>query len=254
MPMRTPVMAGNWKMHTSLDEAVALTSGVAEGAASVSGVEMIVCPPSIWLARVSEIVRGGPVQAGAQNMHHEAAGAFTGEVAPAMVKELASHVILGHSERRRLFGETDDLINKKVRAALEVGLVPILAIGERLDEREAGMTEAVIERQLRDGLQGIEAPGDLIVAYEPVWAIGTGRAATPETANETIAFARSILGGLYGGPFASAARILYGGSVNTENVAGLMAMPEIDGGLVGGACLKVDSFLTLAREAAAARA
>ena len=252
--MRTPVMAGNWKMHTSLDEAVALASGIAEGAGAVTGVELIVCPPSIWLARVSEIVRGEPVQTGAQNMHHEAAGAFTGEIAPAMVKELASHVILGHSERRWLFGETDELINKKVRAALDVGLVPILAIGERLDEREAGMTEAVIERQLRGGLDGVEEPGDLIVAYEPVWAIGTGRAATPETANETIAFARSILGDLYGDGFASDVRILYGGSVNTENVAGLMAMPEIDGGLVGGACLKADSFLTLSREAAAARA
>ena len=251
--MRTPVMAGNWKMHTSLDEAVALASGIAEGAVGIDGVELIVCPPSIWLATVSEIVRGGPVQTGAQNMHHEAAGAFTGEVAPAMVKELASHVILGHSERRWLFGETDDLINKKVRAALDIGLVPILAIGERLDEREAGMTETVIERQLRGGLAEIEEPGDLIVAYEPVWAIGTGRAATPETANETIAFARSILGDLYGSPFADGVRILYGGSVNTENVAGLMAMPEIDGGLVGGACLKTDSFLTLAREAAAAR-
>ena len=252
--MRTPVMAGNWKMNTSFDEAVALASGIAEGAVGIDGVEMIVCPPSIWLAGVSEIVRGGPVRAGAQNMHHEAAGAFTGEIAPAMVKELASHVILGHSERRWIFGETDDLINKKVRAALDVGLVPILAIGERLDEREAGMTERVIERQLRGGLAEIDDPGDLIVAYEPVWAIGTGRAATPETANETIAFARSILGDLYGGPFADSVRILYGGSVNTENVAGLMAMPEIDGGLVGGACLKADSFLTLSREAAAARA
>ena len=251
--MRTPVMAGNWKMHTSLDEAVALASGIAEGAGSVTGVDLIVCPPSIWLAQVAEIVRGGPVQAGAQNMHHEAAGAFTGEIAPAMVRELASHVILGHSERRWIFGETDDLINKKVRAALDVGLVPILAIGERLDEREAGMTETVIERQLRGGLAEIDDPGDLIVAYEPVWAIGTGRAATPETANETIGFARSILGDLYGAPFADSVRILYGGSVNTENVAGLMAMPEIDGGLVGGACLKADSFLTLAREAAAAR-
>ena len=252
--MRTPVMAGNWKMHTSLDEAVALASGIAEAAAGISGVELIVCPPSIWLARVSEIVRGGPVQAGAQNMHHEAAGAFTGEIAPAMVRELASHVILGHSERRRLFAETDDLINKKVRAALDIGLVPLLAIGERLDEREAGMTETVIERQLRGGLAEIEDPGGLIMAYEPVWAIGTGRAATPETANETIAFARTILGDLYGDDFAGAVRILYGGSVNTENVAGLMAMPEIDGGLVGGACLQADSFLTLAREAAAARA
>ena len=252
--MRTPVMAGNWKMHTSLAEAVALASAICEGAGGVSGVELIVCPPSVWLAKVSEIVGGGPVRAGAQNMHHEAAGAFTGEIAPPMVKELASHVILGHSERRWLFGETDDLINKKVRAALDIGLVPILAVGERLDEREAEMTKAVIERQLRGGLREIEDPGELIVAYEPVWAIGTGRAATPEMANETIAFARTILDDLYGAGFADGARILYGGSVNTENVAGLMAMPEIDGGLVGGACLKADSFLSLAREAAAARA
>lgn len=241
-------MAGNWKMNTSLDEAVGLAMGIRDQSAGIEGVELIVFPPTIWLNKVSEVLRGSRIMVGAQNMYHEASGAFTGEVAGSMVKELATHVIVGHSERRWLFGELDEMINKKLNAAVQLGLVPILAVGERLEDRQAGNTEKTIGGQLRRAFEAIPKKAGLIVAYEPVWAIGTGHAATPEIANEAIAFARSVIGELYGADFSREVRILYGGSVSPDNVAGLMGMPDIDGALVGGASLGIDSFLALARQ------
>ena len=241
-------MAGNWKMNTTLDEAVGLAMGIRDQSAGIEGVELIVFPPTIWLNKISEVLRGSRSMVGAQNMYHQASGPFTGEVAGSMVKELASHVIVGHSERRWLFGELDEMINKKLNAAVQLGLVPILAVGERLEDRQSGNTEKTIGAQLRRALEGIPNQAGLIVAYEPVWAIGTGHAATPETANEAISFARSVIGELYGTHFSREVRILYGGSVSPDNVAGLMAMPDIDGALVGGASLGIDSFLALARQ------
>ncbi|MCC7103907.1 MAG: triose-phosphate isomerase [Chloroflexi bacterium] len=248
--MRTPVAAGNWKMNTTLPEARALVEAMLPGLRAVDSVETVLCPPFVSLAAVRDLVAGSNVRVGAQNLFYEKSGAFTGEVSPAMVKDLADLVVLGHSERRQLFGETDEIVGRKIRAAAEAGLEPILCVGEDLSQNEAGETEAVVNRQVRAALQGLsEIPG-LIVAYEPIWAIGTGRAAEPEGANRTIALIRSVLADCLGAQLAQATRILYGGSVTPTNFPAFIAQPEIDGALVGGASLKADLFGEIVRQAA----
>ena len=252
--MRTPLVAGNWKMNTTLAEAEALVLEMRGPLSAIGGVEIVLCPPFISLARVHKALQGTQIKLGAQNMHHESPGAFTGEVAPAMLAGLCEYVILGHSERRMYFQEDDAFINKKVAAALAAGLKPILAVGERLEERDAGRMEAVVTRQVRGGLAGIPASEGVVVAYEPVWAIGTGRAASGAEANETIGLIRKLVAEQYGQDFADQIRILYGGSMTPQNVDEFMGQPEIDGGLVGGASLKAADFVSLTRQAAQARA
>ena len=241
-------------MNTTLQEARDLASGIKPRLESIEGAHTVICPPFTSLAAVGDILRGSKVSLGAQNMHHEDGGAFTGEVSPAMLAELCRYVILGHSERRQLFGETDESVNQKVRAALKVGLRPILCVGEQLDERERGSAEATVERQLRRCLAGISDAAGLSVAYEPVWAIGTGRAATPEVAQEMMAHIRSVLGALRPEEPADEVPLLYGGSVNSANISEYMGQPDINGALVGGASLDGDSFVQIAQSAARAGA
>ncbi len=250
---RTPMVAGNWKMNTTVAEAVALAEAMRADLEAIGGVDRVICPPFVSLAPLHDLLAGSPVRLGAQNLYFEPKGAFTGEISPTMLAGLVDYVILGHSERRQLFGETDALVNRKVHAALAAGLRPILCVGETLDENEAGRTEEVVSRQLREGLAGVDDLAAVTLAYEPVWAIGTGRAATPDGANAVMAGLRRLAGELYGAEAAGALRILYGGSVTPDNFPGFMAAPDIDGGLVGGASLSAASFVTLTRQAAAAR-
>lgn len=240
---RKPILAGNWKMHGSTAEAKALAGGLAAKVGARTDRGIILGPPFTALATTAEAVKGTNIIVSAQNMHFEEKGAFTGEISPTMLQDLGiTHVILGHSERREIFGEDDDLINKKVASALAHDLTAILCVGETLEHRDAGETIKVITGQVRAGLAGVSADqaGKIILAYEPVWAIGTGRVATPEQAQEAHAEIRACLFGL-GLPGDDIA-ILYGGSVKPDNVDGLMACPDIDGALVGGASLKVDDF------------
>jgi triosephosphate isomerase (TIM) len=240
---RKPVLAGNWKMHATLGEARVLVRGLVERVGSRADREVLVAPPFTALAAVVEAARGSRIAVAAQNMHHEEKGAFTGEVSPLMLRDLGvTHVILGHSERRQLFGETDEVVRRKVESALNHDLIPTVCVGETLGERDAGETLTVVRRQVEAALRGLAAAaGDrAIVAYEPVWAIGTGRVATPEQAQEVHAEIRRSLAGL--GLPAPKVRILYGGSVKADNVDGLMACADIDGALVGGASLEVEGF------------
>ncbi len=239
-------------MNTLRQEAVALARAVREAADATRGAEIIVCPPFVYLADVAAAVEGSRVAVGAQNAHWEEKGAFTGEVSITQVAELARYVILGHSERRQLFGETDETVNRRVRAALAHGVRPILCVGETLEQRQAGETERVLVRQTLAGLDGVDVGADFVVAYEPVWAIGTGLAADGTTAQEAIALIRRTVREV-AGAVADDVRILYGGSVTAENMAEFMAQPDIDGGLVGGASLKADAFAAIVRAAAAAR-
>ncbi|MEW6521419.1 MAG: triose-phosphate isomerase [Thermodesulfobacteriota bacterium] len=244
---RRPLLAGNWKMHTTITEAEALAGAVARSAIPADR-DVMLAPPFTALAAVGRVLAGSPVLLGAQNVCWEEKGAFTGEISPPMLKDVGcSMAIIGHSERRHLFGETDAMINKRVAGALRFGLIPVLCIGETLEEREAAQTFAVLERQLRKGLPGITlADGDqLVVAYEPVWAIGTGKTATVEQAQEAHYFVRNLLVDMYEKNIATQMRILYGGSVNPGNVDALMSQPDVDGALVGGAALKVDSFCSI---------
>ena len=251
--MRDLVVAGNWKMNTTVAEAVALAAAVRDGAASASGVELVLCPPFVSLAAVSDAVKGSAVKVGAQNMHFEDSGAFTGEVSPGMLQGLCDYVIVGHSERRQMFAETDETVNNKVKAAQAAGLKPIMCVGETLEEREAGKASDIISGQVRAGLEGITDTSGLIVAYEPIWAIGTGRSATPETAAEIMGGA--ILETLRSLFPASADNIslLYGGSMNAGNAGDYAAQSCIHGGLVGGAALQAESFLQVAAAIAAAK-
>jgi len=247
---RIPLMAGNWKMHATRSEAVALAEGITAGVAGLSGREVLVAPPFTALESVARVVGGSPVLLAAQNLHWEAKGAFTGEVSAAMLRDVGcTHVIIGHSERRQYFGETDATVAKKVASAQASGLTAILCVGETLAEREAAQTLVVIERQLRGGLLGCDAAAirAVVIAYEPVWAIGTGRVATPEQAQEVHAFIRRILGELGGREAEAGCRILYGGSVKPENIDELMRQSDIDGALVGGASLQVESFVRIAK-------
>ena len=249
--MRIPLVAGNWKMNTTVAEAEELARSMRHELEGIEGVEKVLCPPFVSLAAVGKVLQGSSVKLGAQNMYFEAKGAYTGEVSPAMLKGLVEFVILGHSERRLYFGETDGLINKKVRAALDFGLKPILCVGERLEENEAGKTEQVLTRQLEGSLAGIAPAAELTVAYEPVWAIGTGRAATGLAAAKSIKFVRDVLARLWDGDTAQRVRLLYGGSVTGSNIAEFISQREIDGALVGGASLKVDDFPGIAAQSAA---
>ena len=252
--MPSPVIAANWKMNTDLAGAMDLAAGVREGASSISGVEIILCPPFISLAAVGEAVRGTSIKVGAQNMHFGASGAFTGEIAAPMLLGLCDYVILGHSERRQLFSEDDELINLKIRAAFQHGLRPILCVGETLEQRESGQAGTVVSRQLRTGLAGVLDITGLVVAYEPVWAIGTGRAATPEVAGEMMGgFMLETLRSLYPGA-AEEVPLLYGGSVNPDNIAGFASQDSVHGALVGGASLRAEQFLEIARLTAEAKA
>ena len=246
--MRMPMIAGNWKMNTTLTEAVELVNEIRPGLDEIDNVDKVICPPFISLAAVRELIKGSSIKLGAQNIYFEETGAYTGEISPLMLANLCEFVIIGHSERRHYFNETGEIVNKKAQAALKVGLKPILCIGESLEENEAGRTEEVITEQLRSSLAGIAHLGGLIIAYEPVWAIGTGKAATGEQANETIGLIRHSIVKLCGITVAQDLRILYGGSVTADNAAQFMEQPEIDGALVGGASLKATEFLSIVRQ------
>jgi triosephosphate isomerase len=251
--MRIPLVAGNWKMNTTIDEAKQLVSAMLQGLDGIKNVDKVLCPPFVSLAAVKELIQGTSVQLGAQNLYFEEKGAYTGEISPLMLTDLCEFVILGHSERRQYFHENGEIVNKKIRAALKVGLKPILCIGERLEENEAGKTAQVVTDQLQAALSGIDSLNGLVIAYEPVWAIGTGRAATGRQSNETIALIRHNVAKLYNQEIADDIRILYGGSVTAENIAEFVAQPEIDGGLVGGASLKASQFLSIVQQTAEIR-
>lgn len=246
--MRTPVMAANWKMHKTLGESSQFVKEFLPKVAGLSGVEVIICPPFTALSTVAPGLAGSKVGLGAQNMYKEVQGAFTGEVAGPMLKDIGcTYVILGHSERRAIFGESDALVGEKVRAAYTHGLTPILCVGETLSQREAGQADAVNERQLVAGTDGLTAEqvSKLIIAYEPVWAIGTGKNCNPDDAQATIAAIRQVVARKFGSEAAQAVRIQYGGSVKPNNVGDYMAKPDIDGALVGGASLDPTSFAAI---------
>ena len=243
-------IAGNWKMNTTRSSAVALASELKASIGSIDTVDMAVIPPSVYLSAVSEVLEGDSIAVGAQNMYFEQKGAFTGETSAAMLKDIGcKYVLLGHSERRHVFGETDELINKKVLKALEEGLDVIFAVGELLQQREAGETTQVVTRQITDGLVGVDAAGsaNITIAYEPVWAIGTGKTATPEQAQEVHAMIRGLVCDLYDAATAEAMRIQYGGSVTPDNAANLLARKDVDGALVGGASLKSEDFAAIVK-------
>ncbi len=248
--MRTPLIAGNWKMYKTPQEAVSFVEELKTAVAGVQGVEILLCPAFPALVPVAGALSGSEIRLGAQNMHWEPEGAYTGEVSARMIKDAGcTYVIIGHSERRQYFGETDEAVARKARAALDAGLVPIICVGETIDQRRAGRTNEVIERQVRGGLQGLKAAevGGLVMAYEPVWAIGTGLTASPEDAQEVNALIRRLVENLFDTGTAETVRIQYGGSVKPGNAASLMAQPDIDGALIGGASLKVADFVGIIR-------
>ncbi len=244
--MRKPIVAGNWKMNKTVAEARELVSALVPLVKDMDAVSVVLCPPATAIVPVNALLAGTEIGLGTQNMHWEASGAYTGELAPAMVAEFGQYVILGHSERRAYFGETDETVNKKVLAAQANGLMPIVCVGESLEENEAGETEAVVAKQIQAGLAGVSA--ELVIAYEPIWAIGTGRAATAELANNTIKTVRAELAKLFGDA-AEEIRILYGGSVKGANAAEYFSQSDIDGALVGGASLKAEEFSKIAAAA-----
>ncbi|MFN2218383.1 MAG: triose-phosphate isomerase, partial [Anaerolineae bacterium] len=247
--MRRPILAGNWKMNMTIAEATDFVRTIRRGLNEIKTVDRVICPPFTALAALKELLSATEIGLGAQNMHWEEEGAYTGEISPAMLKELCQYVILGHSERRALFGETDEGVNHKIKAALAHGLLPIVCVGETESEHDAGSTEQVVGGQVRGCLAGLTAAqvAGLVIAYEPVWAIGTGKAATPAGAGSVIGLTiRGTIAGLYDEATAQAVRVQYGGSVKPSNVAEFMAHPDIDGALVGGASLKPD-FVDLVR-------
>lgn len=249
--MRQPLVAGNWKMNGSLASVKGLVEGIRAGIDSVTSAEMAVCPPYIYILEVAAMLQGTAIALGAQDVNDQESGAFTGEVAPAMLTDVGcKYVIVGHSERRSIYGESDAFTASKFAAARKAGLVPILCVGETLEEREQGVTEQVVARQLDAviDLEGVAALGEAVIAYEPVWAIGTGKTATPDQAQEVHAFIRGKLAALDHG-VAENVRILYGGSMNAANAEELLAMSDIDGGLIGGASLKPDDFLAIGKAA-----
>jgi len=248
--VRKPLIAGNWKMNTTLEEAKSLVRAILNELEGIEGVEKVLCPPFISLAAVKELLKGTSVELGAQNMYFEDKGAYTGEISPIMLADLCDFVILGHSERRQYFFETDEIVNKKVNKAFEIGLKPIVCVGESPKENETGNTEHVITNQVRAGLAGINPTGKLVIAYEPIWAIGTGKAATGKQANATISLIRKIVAGLWNRETAESVRILYGGSVTGSNIAEFIAEPDIDGALVGGASLKANEFVSIMKQIA----
>jgi triosephosphate isomerase (TIM) len=248
--MRKPLVAGNWKMNKTVAEARELVNAMSAPLREIAGVEKVLCPPFISVAAVAALLEGTGIELGAQNMHWEEKGAFTGETAPGMVKEFCTHVIIGHSERRAYFGETDETVNRKVAAAIKFGLTPIVCVGETLDQYESGLTAEVARRQIKGGLAGIDSANaaKIVVAYEPVWAIGTGKASSGENANQVHQqVIRPALSDLFGAEGAQAIRILYGGSVTASNASEFFAFPDIDGALVGGASLKPDEFVAITK-------
>ena len=242
--MRKPIIAGNWKMNMTPSQAKELVTALIP-LVKDAACDVVVCPPYVDIALVAELVKGTNIQVGAQNIHWAEKGAFTGEISAAMLKEAgAAYAIIGHSERRQYFGETDATVNSRTKAALAAGIVPIICVGESLEQREKGETDVVVSGQVKADLADIpgEAVAGLVIAYEPIWAIGTGKTATDEQANETIGLIRETIASLYGQAVADQVRIQYGGSMNPKNVKGLMAQPQIDGGLIGGASLKAADF------------
>ena len=247
---RIPMIAGNWKMNTTLSEALKLVKEMLPGLEKLEGMEKVLCPPFVSLAAMQNLLRGTSLKLGAQNLYYAEKGAYTGEISAPMLAELCDYVIVGHSERRHIFGETDSMVNKKVQAALKVHLLPIICVGEKLEENEAGRTREVVTGQLKAALDGVSEAGELVIAYEPVWAIGTGKAATGQQANETVALIRSTIFGLYGEKTAHNVRILYGGSVTPANILEYMKQPQIDGALVGGASIKAIDFFSIVSQTA----
>ncbi len=249
---RISLVAGNWKMNKTAAEARELVSTMSPKLREISKVEKVICPPFTAIPALAGLLEGSGIGLGAQNMHWEEKGAFTGEVSASMVKEFCQYVIIGHSERRAYFGETDESVNKKLRAAMKADLIPIVCVGETLDQYESGATAEVVRRQISAGLAGIDssAAAKIVVAYEPVWAIGTGKASSGENANQVHKdVIRPVLAELFGAQTAQAIRILYGGSVTAANAAEFFAYPDIDGALVGGASLKSDEFVAITKAA-----
>ena len=255
--MRTPIVAGNWKMNKTAAEAAELVKALLDGGIDqIDGVTAVVCPVSLSIPAVSALAEGKALGVGAQNLYFEPKGAFTGEVSPEMVKEFCQYVILGHSERRAYFGDTDELVNKKIKAAFEIGLIPILCVGETYDENQAGITEEIVTSQVKADLEGLTAEqvASMVIAYEPIWAIGTGLAASAELANQVIHdFVRVPVAEMFGAETGEAVRIQYGGSVKPANAKEFFSMPDIDGALVGGASLKPD-FVEIVKIAAECKA
>ena len=253
--MRTPFVAGNWKMHKTLGEACELVGGLREQLSPQPPVTVAICPPFTLLLRMGKELDGTSIRLGAQNCHYEKQGAFTGDISPQMLVDVGcTYVIIGHSERRQVFGEPSELLAKKVPAAIDAGLEVIYCVGETLEQREAGQTQDVVGQQLDQVLSKSLDPSKLTIAYEPVWAIGTGRTATPDQAQEVHAFVRARIGSIFDRGAADAMAIQYGGSVKPSNAAALMSCPDVDGALVGGACLVADDFVAIIRAAAEAMA
>lgn len=246
--MRLPMIAGNWKMNTTASEAVELVKNVRKGLTGAYDVEVVVCPPFVFLVPVKDALKGSSVKLGAQNTYFAEKGAYTGEISPLMLSDLCDYVIIGHSERRQFFGDSDDVVNKKLSAVLKTGLKPILCVGEKLEENEAGKTGEVITRQLKSALEGLECSGTLVVAYEPIWAIGTGRAAQGKQVNDTARLIRDTLAEIGGQEVSGDIRILYGGSVTADNICEFIEQSEIDGALVGGASLKAGQFADIIQQ------
>jgi len=248
--MRIPVIAGNWKMNTTITEAKELVNEIKAKLDLSENIEIIVCPPFISLSTVNDLLEGTSINTGAQNMYFAKEGAYTGEISPLMLHGLCKYVILGHSERRTYFFETDEIVNKKIRCAFEQNLKPILCIGENLLEKDSRKTEEILSKQLEQGLHEIASTKDLLIAYEPLWAIGTGVAANGREANTTIRFIREIMAQLWTESVAQDIRILYGGSVKSNNTIEFISRSDIDGVLVGGSSLKAQEFLSIANQIA----
>ena len=250
--MSISIIVGNWKMNTTVAEGEALAAEILSELPHSKGVKVVLCPPYVSLASVAEALKDSDISIGAQNLYHEASGAYTGEISPSMLADICKYVIVGHSERRSIFDETDEAVNLKVRATLGAGMTPILCIGESLEERDGGDAESVVESQVRVGLEGVEVGAGIVVAYEPVWAIGTGQSASPEIAQAMMAHIRGTLADIGGEDAASAVPLLYGGSVNAGNIDGYLSQPDINGALVGGASLDAGSFVEIVKVAAEA--
>ena len=251
--MRKLLISGNWKMNTTLMEAVDLVNEMKEPLDRIDNVDKVVCPPFISIAVISEILMDSSIEVGAQNMYFKEKGAFTGEISPVMLIDICKYVIIGHSERRQYFNETDETVNKKGRAALDAGLKPIICVGENLEQNKAGETEKIVTGQLKRALDDISYSPAIVIAYEPIWAIGTGKASTGTDANATIKIIRNTIADIYNGRAAQDMRILYGGSVTAANIGEFINQPEIDGGLVGGASLKAKEFISMVEQAASIR-
>jgi triosephosphate isomerase len=250
---RIPLIAGNWKMNTTVKDALSLIKSMQPGLNKINAVEKLICPPYVSLMAAHAIIKGGSIKLGAQNVFYEEKGAYTGEISPQMLADFCDYVIIGHSERRQILGETNEIINKKAKAVIAAGMKPILCIGETLEENEADQTKDVLGRQIFTCSDKTYFLSGMVIAYEPIWAIGTGKSATGDDANRTIGFIRQFISRLHGSGIADAVRILYGGSVSTSNITEYMKAPEIDGALVGGASLKADEFVSIVKQAAEAK-